>query len=970
MINNIQIETLIPGIFWRLQKSYFLLKGYSITDFNFEKLKKHNISRYQYNSWVNPQKSSTNLYQINSPNFVEILSSIKMTLHHQSKGELNNRYPSLVILRTPIEKQKKRIITYIYISDWVLFQSLFQLGDGIKSKLISRYIAQRTNIPETSLMGWIKKGHKPLILPDEKYPISSEAFKMAWKAEFDFRKTKYEEIKAIVENQHRGELLSDEYIASTEKMKVKCKNGHRWFMEPRNIISGHWCTKDPIEESKKRITGSKIRASQKKHYLQKIIDYARENQLKLLSAQYESKSTDLEFQCSQNHKFFMSSEKLQKKKRKNIPLCPVCEEENQLDEYKKEFNPLFTQYAQNFKGFFLEIKSLHPSSINFRCPLHGSFSLNKKEINKTHWCKECMESWKSQDLIEIIPEKLWWNNKKILLTGDMYNVIRSLKHSEAPFWGISYSKHFALTKTKDLLDSWVILPSSKVISELPELTSLIMYGNKYCIKKSEWEQFITYAKSIENTNLHLFIGKQLGKKYGIHPLIFYRWLKFTRVPMITPDYPYETLWNSLFENPNNENDRIVDVDNNAFTTENYVRLLAVVHLGGNFVLPEGSYRGYFEINEIFGNLLQRENLMPRINSQSTTFTNGTLRLNLVDPFFLAHLDRKGFLYTKKLTTQNRAHVILPQEIIQNWKEKYQKIFLAQCLSQLYSIKKNSLKRTQSLDFSLSMRNNLLVYIPIFTLLKHFALFPSKFIILICESSNDEKLVKQLQKLIISMFSDEIPVIQEYPAKNSLGGVQFHFGNRGISEFSSTDCWQQADIVGRVIQEFLPLALNPHGLISQITEFCGYMNEEYHLNIRIPKGIEFAENLEHLNPKELIVKSDYVRTSIKEIDSHQTQNQNQKLVDICKFYLLNISDFVQEHSLEWHIPKQLMEYSLEPIETAIRRGDKRGFHNLITPMIQKWNQFLPQMDSDHIITQNIRLSLDQIQRIADKIQVSA
>lgn len=56
----------------------------------------------------------------------------------------------------------------------------------------------------------------------------------------NYTNDRLELFKKIAKN-NNGKLLSKTYIDSRDKLEFQCKNGHKWFAWPDNIIRGCWC---------------------------------------------------------------------------------------------------------------------------------------------------------------------------------------------------------------------------------------------------------------------------------------------------------------------------------------------------------------------------------------------------------------------------------------------------------------------------------------------------------------------------------------------------------------------------------------------------------------------------------------------------------------------------------------------------------------------------------------------------------
>ena len=100
---------------------------------------------------------------------------------------------------------------------------------------------------------------------------------------------KFDIINEIVKNKN-GTLLTDVYINSTDKFNVKCSKGHIFETYADNLKNGkRWC---PVCSKKK------------KHTIEEMHELAHKNQGICLSTEYINNSTELEWMCSNKHKFY------------------------------------------------------------------------------------------------------------------------------------------------------------------------------------------------------------------------------------------------------------------------------------------------------------------------------------------------------------------------------------------------------------------------------------------------------------------------------------------------------------------------------------------------------------------------------------------------------------------------------------------------------------------------------------------
>lgn len=45
----------------------------------------------------------------------------------------------------------------------------------------------------------------------------------------------------LIAKKHGGKIISENFINTRNKLKVKCKCGREWMAWPDNLKKGHWC---------------------------------------------------------------------------------------------------------------------------------------------------------------------------------------------------------------------------------------------------------------------------------------------------------------------------------------------------------------------------------------------------------------------------------------------------------------------------------------------------------------------------------------------------------------------------------------------------------------------------------------------------------------------------------------------------------------------------------------------------------
>jgi hypothetical protein len=107
-------------------------------------------------------------------------------------------------------------------------------------------------------------------------------------------------------NSRDGKCLSKKYINSGTKLKWKCnKDNYKWDNTPGHIFHGQWCAKC---------------SKRKKHTLQEVKDYCKNQQGSCLSLKYKNHKSKLKFKCKEGHIWSTSFNNILNGKQ----WCPEC----------------------------------------------------------------------------------------------------------------------------------------------------------------------------------------------------------------------------------------------------------------------------------------------------------------------------------------------------------------------------------------------------------------------------------------------------------------------------------------------------------------------------------------------------------------------------------------------------------------------------------------------------------------------
>ena len=99
------------------------------------------------------------------------------------------------------------------------------------------------------------------------------------------------------------------------KLKVSCKEGHKWEVDPDKLKQGRWCPKCAHEGARKRMLQFTILDCK---------DEAKKNGGICLDKVYESTQSLLNWKCNKGHKWKAPFERIKGTKKKKGSWCPVC----------------------------------------------------------------------------------------------------------------------------------------------------------------------------------------------------------------------------------------------------------------------------------------------------------------------------------------------------------------------------------------------------------------------------------------------------------------------------------------------------------------------------------------------------------------------------------------------------------------------------------------------------------------------
>lgn len=186
------------------------------------------------------------------------------------------------------------------------------------------------------------------------------------------KKLTIEDIRAIVEPKG-GIVLSETYVGSGTKMLLRCKEGHEFKIDIDHIRRGHWCSK-----CAGRLTKVEV--------YQDLVNIAKAHGGRVVSKEYRSGKTDMEFECAKGHRFLSRPMHV----RHSNSWCKSCA--NSLTADEKYERLLELQKIAAFRGGrllsteYLGIENKH----HWQCAKgHTWWSQAHSVKNGGNWCQAC-----------------------------------------------------------------------------------------------------------------------------------------------------------------------------------------------------------------------------------------------------------------------------------------------------------------------------------------------------------------------------------------------------------------------------------------------------------------------------------------------------------------------------------------------------------------------------------------------------
>lgn len=184
-------------------------------------------------------------------------------------------------------------------------------------------------------------------------------------------KLKIEDLNSIATSRG-GKCLSKIYVNANNLMKWSCKKGHEWQATAGRIKSGSWCLKC---------------AGTEKLTLSVFQEIALERKGKCLSLNYKNANSKLEWECSEGHKWAARANHV-----KRGSWCRICRMAEGTKKRSLSIDNM-KQLAIEFNGKCLSIEYINTKSkLNWECDKGHQFEKTPAEVKKDHWCPNCKKS--------------------------------------------------------------------------------------------------------------------------------------------------------------------------------------------------------------------------------------------------------------------------------------------------------------------------------------------------------------------------------------------------------------------------------------------------------------------------------------------------------------------------------------------------------------------------------------------------
>lgn len=197
----------------------------------------------------------------------------------------------------------------------------------------------------------------------------------------------------VIENVklHDGEILSDRYVNNTDKLILKCKYDHIFYMNWKHLHEGCWCP----------ICSSKRSGDIRKKDINKIKEFAKNKGGELLSSEYINAHVYLTWKCNNiSHQPFQMTWN----NARNGYWCDECAKQRTKDKLKMDISVL-KEEANKRGGKLISDNYINANTpVTWMCKSRHVFSQPWGSVNQGHWCPVCHESRGERMLYEVLDQ--------------------------------------------------------------------------------------------------------------------------------------------------------------------------------------------------------------------------------------------------------------------------------------------------------------------------------------------------------------------------------------------------------------------------------------------------------------------------------------------------------------------------------------------------------------------------------------
>ncbi|MDR0801393.1 hypothetical protein [Fluviicola sp.] len=184
-------------------------------------------------------------------------------------------------------------------------------------------------------------------------------------------------------SEHGGKCLSEELTDPMSDHAWCCKKGHTFDLSPFLVSKGAWCK----QCYRKRIP---------EEHLKWLQDYAIERGGKCLSTEFKNRSTKMEFECAEGHRWELLPTTLFYDK----TWCKKC-----AGLYKLDLDDMKRWAIERGGECLSDVYKGRYNKLRWRCGLGHEFEQTPKSLQRGWWCVECSRIQEKTQSLELM--KSW-----------------------------------------------------------------------------------------------------------------------------------------------------------------------------------------------------------------------------------------------------------------------------------------------------------------------------------------------------------------------------------------------------------------------------------------------------------------------------------------------------------------------------------------------------------------------------------